>query len=74
MQANRIKIGEKMNAIRENASLSEEQKKENMKTLHKEQKEFMKSILTEEQLKKMKENMHKRPDGERRKPEMKQTI
>jgi len=74
MQANRVKIGEKMKAIRENTLLSDEQKRENMKQLHKEQKEFMKSILTEEQLKKMKENMHKRPDGERRKPEMKQTI
>ena len=74
MQANRVKIGEKMKTIRENASLSDEQKRENMKQLHKEQKEFMKSILTEDQLKKMKENMHNKPGGERRKPEMKQTI
>lgn len=74
MQANRVRMGEKMKAIRENTSLSDEQKRENMKTLHKEQKEFMKSILTEEQLKKMKEDMHKKPGGERRKPEMKQTI
>jgi Spy/CpxP family protein refolding chaperone len=70
MQANRIKVDEKMKAIRENISLTVEQKRENMKTLHKEQKEFMKSILTEEQLNKM-QNRH---GGERRKPEMKQTI
>jgi hypothetical protein len=74
MQTNRLKMGEKMKAIRENTSLSDEQKRENMKQLHKEQKEFMKSILTQEQLNKMKENKHHKPGGERRKPEMKQAI
>jgi len=74
MQSNRKEIGEKMKSLRESTSLSNEQKKEQMKELMKKQKESMKSILTEEQLKKLKETKHKRPEGERRKPEMKQTI
>jgi Spy/CpxP family protein refolding chaperone len=74
MQTNRVKTGEKMKAIREDKSLSDDQKKENMKELHKEQKEFMKSVLTEEQLNKMKELRHNKQNGEKRKPEMKQTI
>lgn len=74
MQYNRKEMGEKMKALRESTSLSDEQKKEQMKELMKKQKDNMKSILTEEQLKKMKETKHKRPEGERRKPEMKQTI
>jgi hypothetical protein len=74
MKTNRLKMGEKMKAIRENTSLSDEQKRENMKQLHKEQKEFLKSILTEEQLNKMKESRHRKPNEERRKPEIKQTI
>ncbi len=71
MQTNRVKTGEKMKAIREDKSLSDDQKKENMKELHKEQKEFMKSVLTEEQLNKMKELRHHKPGGEGRNPEMK---
>jgi len=74
MQSNRKEIGEKMKSLRESTSLSDEQKREQMKELMKKQKENMKSILTEEQLKKLKETKHKRPEGERRKPEMKQTI
>ena len=74
MQSNRKEIGEKMKSLRESTSLSDEQKKEQMKELMKKQKESMKSILTEEQLKKLKETKHKRPEGERRKPETKQSI
>jgi len=74
MDASRKEIGEKMKAIRDNKSLSEEQKKEQMKELHKKQQENMKSILTEEQLKKMKESRHRGPGGEKKKPEVKETI
>ena len=74
MESNRKEMGEKMKVIRENKSLSEEQKREQMKELHKMQKENMKSVLTAEQLKKLKDSHHKRPDGERKNPEAKQTT
>lgn len=74
MGANRKEMGEKMKVIRENKSLSDEQRKGQMKELMKKQKENMKSILTEEQLKKLKESHHKQSGGERKKPETKQTI
>ncbi len=74
MESNRKEIGEKMKAIRENKSMSDEQKKENMKELMKKQKENMKSILTEDQLKKLKESKHRGPGGDRKKPETKQMI
>ena len=69
MEANRKAMGEKMKAIRENKSLSDEQKKEQMKELFKKQQDNMKSILTEEQLKKMKEGHHRKPQGDKKKPE-----
>jgi len=56
MAESRKQVGEKMKAIRENGSLTSEQKREQSKELMKKQKENMKSILTEEQLQKMKEN------------------
>jgi len=74
MDKNRKEIGEKMKAIRENKSLTDDQKKEQVKEVMKNQKENMKSILTEDQLKKLKEGRHQRPDGERKKPDAKQTI
>ena len=74
MQTNRKEMGEKMKAIRENSSLGMEQKKEQMKEMMKKQKEFIKSVLTEEQLNKIKENKGKRPEGERKRPEIKKTI
>jgi Spy/CpxP family protein refolding chaperone len=76
LSKHRTEMGEKMKAIRENKSLSDEQKKEQLKELHKSQKDAMKSILTEEQMKKMKEGgMHKRrPHGEGKKPEPKMTT
>lgn len=74
MQSNRKEMSEKMKAIRENSSVGMEQKKEQMKEMMKKQKEYMKSVLTEEQLKKFKEMRHKRPEGERKKSEIKKTI
>ena len=58
MQKNHTEMAEKMKALREDRSLSDENKKEQMKELMKGQREKMKSILTEEQLKKMKETKH----------------
>jgi Spy/CpxP family protein refolding chaperone len=55
LKSNRAEMSGKMKALRENKSLSEEQKKEQMKELMKKQKESMKSVLTEEQLQKMNE-------------------
>jgi Spy/CpxP family protein refolding chaperone len=52
---NRKAAFEKIRAIQENSSLNDEQKKEQTKAVMKEQKENMKSILTAEQLQKMKE-------------------
>lgn len=59
LEKSRKEMGEKMKAIRENKSLSEIQKREEMRELAKQQHENLKAILTEEQLKKMKEG--KRP-------------
>lgn len=73
MESNRKEMGEKMKAIRENKSLNDDQKKEQMKELFKKQKENMKSVLTEEQLKKLKES-HRGHDGDQRKKEAKQRI
>ena len=53
---NRKATAEKIKAVRENGSLKDEEKKEQIKELMKEQKESTKSLLTKDQLKKMKEN------------------
>jgi Spy/CpxP family protein refolding chaperone len=78
LDKNRSEMMEKMKTIRENKSLSDEQRQEQMKELHKKQKDAMKSILTEEQLKKMKESNHQKgphgPQGEKKKPEVKTTV
>jgi colicin import membrane protein len=77
LDKNRTEMKEKMKAIKEDKKLSDEQKKEKVKELMKGQKESMKSILTEEQLQKLKESKHKKPagrDGERKKAQDKQTI
>ena len=74
MQKNRAEMAEKMKAIRENKSLSDENKKEQMKELTKGQKEKMRSILTEEQLKKMKETQHQGHKGKMRPAEKNTTI
>jgi Spy/CpxP family protein refolding chaperone len=56
LKASHEAMGVKTKAIRENASLTDDAKKDQMKEVFKKQKEDMKSILTEEQLKKMEEN------------------
>lgn len=61
MAENRKQMSEKMKAIRENSALTAEQKKEQVIELRKKQQENMKSILTEEQLQKMKENRKQHP-------------
>lgn len=65
LEKSRKETGEKIKAIRENKSLGDEAKKEQIKELMKKQKDGMKSVLTEEQLKKMKEmrQMHRGPKG-----------
>jgi Spy/CpxP family protein refolding chaperone len=63
LDENRKIMSEKMKSIRDDKSLTEEQIKEKSKELRKQQRENMKSILTEEQLKKMQERKnhhHKR--------------
>ncbi len=61
LEKSRKEMGDKMKVIRENKALTEEQKREQMRELGKMQKENMKSILTEEQLKKMKEGKRQGP-------------
>ena len=61
LKSNRTAMQEKMKAIREDKSLNDEAKKEQVKELMKKQKEDMRSILTEEQLKKLDEQKQKRP-------------
>ena len=66
MDANRKVVAEKMKAIREDKSLTDEQKKEKSKEVMKQQKENLKSILTEEQLQKLKERKQG-PEGRKSK-------
>lgn len=54
-EKSRKETAEKMKALREDKNMSEEKKREQMKEIMKNQKESMKSILTEEQMQKMKE-------------------
>ncbi len=61
LEKSRKEMGDKMKAIRENKALTEEQKREQMRELGKKQKEYMKTILTEEQLKKMKQGRKQGP-------------
>jgi Spy/CpxP family protein refolding chaperone len=70
LEKQRKETGEQMKAIRENKSLTEEQKKEQMKSLHKKNQESMKSILTPEQLEKMKEGRGDRKGDRKKKPSM----
>jgi Spy/CpxP family protein refolding chaperone len=65
MEANRKAMREEMTKIRDNKSLTEQQKKEQMVQLHKKQKETLKSILTAEQIQKLKE---RRPENKDRRP------
>jgi hypothetical protein len=65
INANRTEMMEKMKALRENDKMDEENKKVQMKDLMKKQKEQMKSILTEEQMKKLQEGRKQGHDGMR---------
>ena len=64
LKKQRSETSEKMKAIRENKSLDETRKREEMKGLMNKRKENMRSILTEDQMKKMqemkKQDHHKR--------------
>jgi len=64
ISSNRSEMSKKMKALRENNSLDEESKREQMKELMKQQKENMRSILTEEQMKKLHED---KKEGQRKK-------
>ena len=68
LSKNREEMEQKMKAIRENKSLDDAAKKEQAKELMKSNKEKMKSIFTEEQLKKMQEGrkMHNKMDEGKR--------
>ena len=60
LKSNHEVMAEKIKAIREDKSLNDESKKEQVEELRKKQKEEMKSILTEEQLKKLGEQKQTR--------------
>ena len=60
LKSNREAMAGKMKALRDDKSLNDENKKEQVKELRNKQKEDMKSILTEEQLKKFEEQKHQR--------------
>lgn len=60
LKSNREAMAAKIKAVREDKSLTDENKKEQAKELMKKQREEMKSILTEEQLKKMEEQKQQR--------------
>ena len=68
MKKNREEMQSRMKAIREDNSLSEEKKREAFKAEMKAQKEKNKSILTEDQKKKMKEMHDRKGDFKGRKP------
>lgn len=61
MQANRQQFKEKKVAIQNNAALSDDQKREELKKLHQQRKETMKTILTAEQQKKLSESRKNHP-------------
>jgi Spy/CpxP family protein refolding chaperone len=70
---NRIEMAEKMKAIRNNTSLDDAAKKDQIKELMKQQKVFMKSVLTKEQIQKLKESREKGQGRKKDTPEMKET-
>jgi Spy/CpxP family protein refolding chaperone len=75
MTKNRSEMMEKMKALRENDKMDADKKKEQMHDLMKKQKEQMKSILTEEQMKKFQEGHKQGPGGMHdKKPEKKEVI
>jgi Spy/CpxP family protein refolding chaperone len=60
LKTSRLAFSEKMRAIRENKSLDDLQKRQQQKELRNKQKDQLKSILTEEQLKKLHEKQTRR--------------
>jgi Spy/CpxP family protein refolding chaperone len=72
---NRTEMIEKMKALREDDKMDPEKKKEKMKEIREKQKEQMKSILTEEQMKKFQEDKKHGHEGiHGNKPEKKEAI
>lgn len=61
LKQSRSDMAEKFKAIRENQSLTDVQKKEQVQELKKKQQENLKTILTEEQLKRLHEKQVRRP-------------
>jgi len=53
---NRKEMGEKLRALRENSSLTDVQKREQMREMMQKQREYMKTVLTEDQINKLKED------------------
>jgi hypothetical protein len=74
LENSRKKLSEQMKAIHDNKSLDEGAKREQMIELRKKQKENMKSILTEEQLKKLKEAREQGHERKGKKTEKKESI
>ena len=68
------KIAKKVKALRENDKLDAEKKKEQMHELMKKQKEQLKSILTEEQMKKLQEGRKEGPGGMHEKRQGKKEV
>src|SRR5258705_4683606 len=63
MKKNHTEMAEKMKALREDDKMDAEKKKEKIKELMEKQNEQLKSILTEEQMKKLQEGRKHGPDG-----------
>lgn len=75
LEKQKAEMGQQLKSIRENKNLSDEQRREQTKELMKKRKENMKSVLTDEQRKKLKESRpHHRPEKGDKRPVEKQTI
>lgn len=74
LQSNRAEMAEKIKAIRENKSLDDAAKRDQMKELMKQQKVFLKSVLTDEQLQKLKETREKGARKKKGDTEMKDNL
>ena len=74
MDKTRAEMEQQMKTLREDKALTDEQRKDKMKDLMKQRKENMKSILTKEQLQKMKELKQHHPGMKGTKREPKETI
>ncbi|MBI3137404.1 MAG: hypothetical protein HYZ15_02335 [Sphingobacteriales bacterium] len=70
LEKSRKEMSEKIKAVREDKSLTEEKKREAIKQLASNHRESLKSILTEEQLKKMKEGRRQGPGMKHKGPGM----